>query len=273
MFQNVSANLKTDIITVPPSYKMKHYHEHNRNELFFMVNGICTIYIKDNIYKVESGTIVLIPTGVSHKTTYLSNSYHTRMLLYFDDDELDWITSELGDAASRQLKNNFVLHIPDKKINYITEIIKNVAYEFNGIDYMSNSFSRAYLHQLLLFLLRCQLYKENVIQKMDVANEQIQKVIEYIIQNYSTDITLASTATIFHMSESSLSKKFKAFTGYRFKEYVINIRTHAAADALLNTNRSITQIASDCGFSDSNTFGDTFKRVFKVSPSMYRKRV
>ena len=30
-------------------------------------------------------------------------------------------------------------------------------------------------------------------------------------------------------------------------------------------------IACECGFSDSNTFGDTFKRVFKQSPSSYRK--
>ena len=108
---------------------------------------------------------------------------------------------------------------------------------------------------------------------MDIANETIQKVTEYIIANYNEDITLSNTAKIFNMSESSLSKKFKTFTGYRFKEYVIDVRTHAAADMLLNTSLSMTEIADKCGFSDSNTFGDTFKRIFGCCPSAYRKNV
>ena len=61
------------------------------------------------------------------------------------------------------------------------------------------------------------------------------------------------------MSESSLSKKFKAFTGFRFREYLIYVRTHAAADLLVNTSLSITEIADKCGFADSNTMGGTFK--------------
>lgn len=49
---------------------------------------------------------------------------------------------------------------------------------------------RAYFHEIMLFLLRCQLYKENVIQKKDVANEQIQHIIDYILSHYSENILL-----------------------------------------------------------------------------------
>ena len=115
------------------------------------------------------------------------------------------------------------------------------------------------------------MYEDNVITKMDTGNELIQKVIEYIIENYHNDITMAATAELFNMSESSLSKKFKAFTGFRFREYLIYVRTHAAADLLVNTILSITEIADKCGFADSNTMGGTFKKIMGEAPGSYRK--
>ena len=106
---------------------------------------------------------------------------------------------------------------------------------------------------------------------MDLSNETIQRIVEYILANYKDNITLSGTAEMFKMSESSLSKKFIAFTGHRFREYLVNVRTNAAAELLRQSELSMTEIACECGFSDSNTFGDTFKRVFKQSPSSYRK--
>ena len=40
------------------------------------------------------------------------------------------------------------------------------------------------------------MYEDNVITKMDTGNELIQKVIEYIIENYHNDITMAATAEL-----------------------------------------------------------------------------
>lgn len=272
MFQNISSNYLIDITTIPPSYKMKRLHEHNRYELFFMIHGNCTLCIENDIYKIESGTIVLIPSGCNHKTTYLSGCNHSRIVLYFDDEEMDWLKNELESSNYAKLVNRFIVKIPDKRIAFITNLLHKIAYEARGIDSMSRAFDRTYFYQLILFLLRCHLYKQNIVQKMDISNEQIQKIIEFIIQNYSTDITLASTAKLFNMSESNLSKRFKTFTGYRFRQYLIDIRIRAAAESLLTTNMSITDISMQCGFSDSNSFGDTFKRIYGTSPSGYRKR-
>lgn len=273
MLHKIRANFHTDICTVPPSYTMRHYHEHDRWELFFLVSGNCTMYLEHQMYHLQTGALVLIPEGVSHFTTYLSGQNHSRSLLYFNTDELDWVIQQAGEDAVLRLKDNFVIEIPPKRREYISDIISKITYEHHGVDELSLCFNRAYFYEMILFLLRCQLYQNNVVQQMDIANESIQKIIEYILTSYRENITLADTARRFNMSESNLSKKFKAFTGYRFKEYVVDVRTHAAADALMSTNLSITEIASQCGFADSNTFGDTFKRVYGVSPSYYRKRI
>lgn len=221
MYHFINDNFHTDIATVPPSYKMKHFHEHNRWELMFIYSGSCTLYVGDEIYMLNSGGLALIPPDMAHMTTYLAGSDHTRYVLYFNNDELKWIADDSSQDIESIFHKHPVIHIPERRLDYISSII--------------------------------------------------QKVIEYIIENYHNDITMAATAELFNMSESSLSKKFKAFTGFRFREYLIYVRTHAAADLLVNTSLSITEIADKCGFADSNTMGGTFKKIMGEAPGSYRK--
>lgn len=221
MYHFINDNFHTDIATVPPSYKMKHFHEHNRWELMFIYSGSCTLYVGDEIYMLNPGGLALIPPDMAHMTTYLAGSDHTRYVLYFNNDDLKWIADDSSLDIESIFHKHPVVHIPERRLDYISSII--------------------------------------------------QKVIEYIIENYHNDITMAATAELFNMSESSLSKKFKAFTGFRFREYLIYVRTHAAADLLVNTSLSITEIADKCGFADSNTMGGTFKKIMGEAPGSYRK--
>ena len=260
MYHFINDNFHTDIATVPPSYKMKHFHEHNRWELMFIYSGSCTLYVGDEIYMLNPGGLALIPPDMAHMTTYLAGSDHTRYVLYFNNDDLKLIADDSSLDIESIFHKHPVVHIPERRLDYISSIIQKISYEHNGVDSLSLSFIHSYFHELILFILRCQMYEDNVITKMDTGNELIQKVIEYIIENYHNDITMAATAELFNMSESSLSKKFKAFTGFRFREYLIYVRTHAAADLLVNTSLSITEIADKCGFADSNTMGGTFKK-------------
>lgn len=221
MYHFINDNFHTDIATVPPSYKMKHFHEHNRWELMFIYSGSCTLYVGDEIYMLNPGGLALIPPDMAHMTTYLAGSDHTRYVLYFNNDDLKLIADDSSLDIESIFHKHPVVHIPERRLDYISSII--------------------------------------------------QKVIEYIIENYHNDITMAATAELFNMSESSLSKKFKAFTGFRFREYLIYVRTHAAADFLVNTSLSITEIADKCGFADSNTMGGTFKKIMGEAPGSYRK--
>lgn len=267
----IPANFLPDIKTVPTSYKMSHFHTHNRWELLYLISGNCTLYIKENMYMLKKGSLALIPFGVEHMTTYMSGEENIRSLLYFDDEELLWFNKHGITDISDILRGSFVVQIPARKQSYIKEQLDKISYEFHGVDNISPAYATAYFHELLLYALRCQTYKDNVVSRMDLSNETIQRIVEYILANYKDNITLSGTAEMFNMSKSSLSKKFKAFTGHRFREYLVDVRTHAAAELLRQSELSMTEIACECGFSDSNTFGDTFKRVFKQSPSSYRK--
>ena len=99
----------------------------------------------------------------------------------------------------------------------------------------------------------------------------MQEIATYMYEHFSEKITLDDMAKKFSMSRSYLSKKFKASTGFGFKEYLINVRIKNACTLLLQTNKSITDIAFECGFNDSNYFGDAFRHIKGISPNKYRK--
>lgn len=72
------------------------------------------------------------------------------------------------------------------------------------------------------------------------------------------------------LSPSYFSKKFRAVTGMGMKEYLSYVRLEHASKELQSTDHSITEVAINSGFSDSNYFKDAFKKMYGISPRAYR---
>ena len=54
------------------------------------------------------------------------------------------------------------------------------------------------------------------------------------------------------------------------KEYLSYVRLEHASQELRSTDHSVTEVAINCGFSDSNYFKDAFKKMYGISPRAYR---
>ena len=124
--------------------------------------------------------------------------------------------------------------------------------------------------EIILFIIRCQNYAQPEIPE-ELEDKDIEAAAVYISHHYRENITLNKMARLSCMSDSYFSRRFKTVTGFGFKEYLNAVRIRHACDLLLSTDKSITQIASDCGYMDSNYFGDAFHKIKHVSPSQYRK--
>lgn len=106
---------------------------------------------------------------------------------------------------------------------------------------------------------------------LTVYEDRIQEVCRYICNYYNKPISLNEMAKIAYMSPTYFSKKFKRVTGFGFNEYLNNVRIKMATSLLMETQSSITEIATFCGYQDSNYFGDVFKKIIGISPNKYRK--
>lgn len=89
-----------------------------------------------------------------------------RFVLSFREEELNWIRSLIGDEiVSKSLKTG-VISIPSKRRDYIETLLNKLLFENEGQDILSPAFIQAGLLELLLFMIRCQQYENNVYKKL-----------------------------------------------------------------------------------------------------------
>jgi len=246
-------------------------HSHPYYEIFYLINGDCTYFIEHNIYKLNRGDLVIVPKGAIHKSTFPVHGFSERFVVCFRESNLKWLDELLGEDIRKETFKAGVISIPDKRREYVESLMQKMLFESDGQDILSPAFIQIGLLELILFVIRCQRFERNVIKEIDVDNQLIQEIATYIYENYEKKLSLNDLSERFHLSKSYLSKKFKAITGSGVKEYIINVRIKNACSLLLETNKSITEIAFECGFNDSNYFGDAFRHNKGISPNQYRR--
>lgn len=100
----------------------------------------------------------------------------------------------------------------------------------------------------------------------------IQKVMEYVELHLGNEITMSSLSEFTNMSISHLSKVFKKETGQTISEHIAKKRCEKAASFLKSTDYAIQDISSFVGYQDNNYFVKVFKKIYGVTPSLYRKK-
>jgi AraC-like DNA-binding protein len=101
----------------------------------------------------------------------------------------------------------------------------------------------------------------------------IEIVIDYIKENPTEDLSLGRVADIAGFSEVYFHNCFKASTGQTLHAYVEMQRIKMAANMLVSSDRTLTEIAYECGFSSQSYFSYAFKRRMGVTPREYAKRI
>jgi len=102
------------------------------------------------------------------------------------------------------------------------------------------------------------------------VHPQIEKVLEYIRDNYNLGISLEDAAAQAYLSKNYLSSLFKNELGISFNDYVERVRIQNAKILLINSRLSISEISSDVGFSSQSYFTKIFKQHTGETPIRYR---
>lgn len=145
---------------------------------------------------------------------------------------------------------------------YFDELLNSAYQMYADCDCYTNLFEIS--KQLLIQALK---YKSQSIDQFDV----IDISIAYIKENLDRDLSLQKVAEYVHFHPNYLSNQIKNRVGLSFSSYLLKLRMELACDQLINSNDKIQDVASKCGFSDSNYFNRVFRREYKISPEQYRK--
>jgi len=101
----------------------------------------------------------------------------------------------------------------------------------------------------------------------------VSLVLDFMEQNYASDLTLDDMSKIANMSPYYFSKIFKEDTGTNFVDYLNGLRIQHAQELLKDSTYSIKEICALSGYSDPNYFSRVFKKRMDMTPKEYREKV
>ncbi len=101
---------------------------------------------------------------------------------------------------------------------------------------------------------------------------RIGEAISHLETNFQEPIDLDRLARIAHMSQRNFNRSFQAALGSSPIAHLVQLRVNRGASLLRRTEQSVTEIAFQVGFTDSNYFARQFRKLLGVTPSQYRKQ-
>ena len=109
------------------------------------------------------------------------------------------------------------------------------------------------------------------VRKLNASNT-VKNFSENDHENYHNTISFTELASLVSMSESSLTRFLKKWTGKTFIDILNDIRISEAIRKLMDTSDTISEICYKCGFNNLSNFNRTFKRRKGMTPTEYREK-
>ncbi|MFL0196316.1 helix-turn-helix domain-containing protein [Clostridium sp. WILCCON 0269] len=140
-------------------------------------------------------------------------------------------------------------------------------YESRQLGYESilDSLSTIIAHQLLRSILKIDASSNLLIGKYG-----IEKVIEYMHQNFGEKLSIVNLAKLANMSKSHFIRTFKQETQLAPIEYLIKLRIDKSKKLLRSKTSTITEIALKCGFNSTSHFSSCFAKQLGITPTDYQ---
>lgn len=251
------------------------WHWHSEVEFVFIEKGTAEFLVGSGRYVLTEGTGIFINSQVIHRfeaseSVIIPNIVFSPSLLSAEDSLIyrKYIQPLLDSSVECLI---FSPEVPWQK-----EVLKNLLLVFDVQD--TESIGEIKTVELLLKIWETVYENANISESIPAAKAtahtqaQLQIMMQYMHKNYSEHITLADIAQTVSVSKSSALNIFNKYLHISPVSYLINYRLKRAAKLLASTDSSIYSIASNTGFENVGYFCRSFKELFGVTPSEYRKK-
>ena len=237
-------------------------HYHNYYELYYLEDGERYHMIQDDMYTMKPGELILFSPYILHRSYGDENVPFRRLVLYFHRNEVE--SQELLEA----LDSGNGLYHPESRVRQILhQMLETLLREQNDYSELKKGYRHTVLN-MLLFAIVLQLHRKKPSPKKDY--NRMSQVIGYIHNHYQEDISLEELARRFYISPYYLCREFKRHTNSTVIQYVNITRVMNAQRRFMETDKNITEICGETGFSNLTHFNRVFKSVTGMTPSGYR---
>ncbi len=243
------------------------------SRLIYLVSGDIAVQIEDEKrFHLQVGNMLFIPAGVRYK---LKGEYFRAVVISLDltsdrahltekispvsPEKFDKALAHTGDFAPFD-KPLLATDMESERDNLIS--LSNVWVSAEG-NYRAEISARV----KLLLLKLAETVSENALPA-----RMVEGLDSYIRENCRDEISNTELGAIFGYHPFYISRLLKEKKGITLRQYIISYRLKASCALLINTKKSVAEIAEEVGFKDASYFTKTFRQVYGETPKDFRNK-
>lgn len=262
------------------SHKYVNWHWHEEFEIGFVTEGSVVLGCGNRKYQLECADIFFINSNVLHS---MHKNTTSKQAVF---KSIAFHSSIISENRNSIFYNKYLLPILSNSNFRECVIIQDNSYHQSILDILSKVWNLVYSEESdyeikvrnelsTLFGILNQLQK-NIKETISsqkpncLLEKRVQVLLDYIHTHYKDKITIEDLAKTASISRTEVLRCFKAIMGLPPINYLNSYRLQRAAHLLINTEKSIQEIAENCGFDDNSYFSKLFKKKYHVTPHEYR---
>ena len=209
--------------------------------LAFRISGEVEFEIAGKRFSSRAGDVCFIPQNVSYTAVYSGCEY---VVVHFK-------------------KCNYKTHE-----NFSVDNISYIAAEFSKLCTEWKEKHSAMRAKATLYKILSRIAEQKTLTITDTA---FLKSVRYMEENLSDPtLSLTQVCAAVGISEAGLRRKFHAYYNLSPKKYLIKLRLDRAVELLVSSDKSVKEIALDCGFEDEKYFSRIVKGTYRQPPSAFK---
>jgi len=246
-------------------------HHHSSCEIMYVTTGSCEITVNEQTFILKEKEFIFLDSFIPHKLMVSQQCTLLNIEFLVEDAISDFDLEPLKNASVSYkeislIKPMFIVSNDSRSLGYaikdLINLLTNAHSDPSEIKFLTN---------ILFQRMILELFHSLASEKSTKGIRYINKAITFIQNNLEDDLNVPKIAGEVGINKSYLHQLFKDYTSYSIGEFISKKRLERACFLLINSNKSITEIAFQAGFNSRQYFSNTFEKNLSISPRDYRK--
>jgi AraC-like DNA-binding protein len=270
-----SFSVRYDIV----SFFYNKWHYHPELELVYIIEASGRQFIGDSIHHFKNNDLILIGANLPHLWRCDEKFLVKGSRLKVEAIIIHFTPECFGPAFFYLPENEAILHL-FKRAQTGIRIKDQSQIEISILMRKLVTAKNSERIILLLQILDAIAHSEDAkticsqglsFQYSTAEAERLNTIYQYILNNFTKEISLEQIARVAHLTPHGFCRYFKSRIKKTFSRFLIEVRVGHACKLLAESDKPVADICYECGFNNFSNFNRHFKSIAKRSPLNHRK--
>lgn len=242
------------------------------NYFVFVTNGKKMWKTYRNEYMVTAGDALFVKKGANVAHQFHSEDY-CALMIFIPDDFIKKFMLKFSDTISYKKSEEHFESDGVLRVNvddFLLSYIKSLEVYFEAQDHPNTSVIRLKFEELLLNIFTSKKNIEIASYLYSLQSSNSVQLKQIMMDNYPYNLKLEEYAQLANMSLSTFKRNFKSVFKESPGRWIVNKKIALARQFLKTSDKTVNEIAYDCGFEDPSHFIKVFKKRENITPLAYR---